>query len=551
MENFEHCFEVAGKSGKYQLIIACISITTSMFLPIVLLTLPINQIIPNFTFNQEGLDNNDGLGVINNQIVDRDLFCSTYYLNNNFDQISKNIEILSDTVNWTSDLKYVCNTKKIFSLVGTFYFLGNIASNLVFNKFPDRYGRRNIFIIFNLVSFFVLLQVMFLKSYVQILITSFIMGVTTLNLSTGTVIVIETIDKSYSGSVIGITNAMFPFIGLVNLTLVYLFGNWRLVYIWAILANVAVNILSFVYLKESPTWLNANKRYEELEEVFKFIAEINGNTKEFEEFLSNPKNTKIERDPEYTSLNLEQSCKKVTHLKRYKQHVYEITDLFIYPSLRMLTIKNIGLWAITGFSFFGVLLNLEGLTGSLEIDSLVAYIAEFIAEVASGYLAFIYGRRRMILYSFSFSVIGLFGFIIITLFSKIIGLMFLFLACLGIASAFNLLYIYSSELYPTNIKGLAINILSLTNRLISCIVPTFIAYFNGSSFICILGVLSVFGFLITLQLPESMDFNPGNEVEELEEDFEDFESEEDLSINGSNADGVVYLYDITRLLKSP
>jgi len=556
MENYDECFDKVGRWGSYQLKISIIIIITSMFGPILLLTIPINQMIPEFSIRVNGVNGTESI-----HITDKEEFCKTTYYDQDFKTLSKDIEISSITQTWSTELKFVCNTKKIFSLIGTVFFLGNIASNIAFNKFPDRYGRKRIFLIFNIISFVVLFQIVFLKSYVQILICAFIMGITSLNLSTGAVLINETINKSYSGTIMGITNAMFPFVGLLNLLLMGIFQNWRVVYYFIIVINLTANVLGMMYLRESPEWLNANKKYIELLDVFNYIAECNGTKHEFVLFLTNPDNTKVTIESDFEATNELNNLNKlpISHknddndvkVKR-KHHVYSVSDLFLLPSLRWLSINSVILWIISGFSFFGILLNLEGLTGSIVIDSLVTYIAEFIAEILSGYLAYVYGSKKVLFFSFVFSTVGTFSFLLITPFSKIIGIIFLFIASLGIASAFNIMYIYSPQIFPTNIKTLAVNTFSLMNRIAAGLVPTFLAFFPFITFV--IGLLCALGSFITLQVPDSTNYKPGDEVEEINDnvgEFIDSNLSEHSGTKSKASRASFYLEDMMKLLKSP
>jgi len=88
----------------------------------------------------------------------------------------------------------------------------------------------------------------------------------------------------------------------------------------------------------------------------------------------------------------------------------------------------------------------------------------------------------------------------------------LFLASMGISSAFNVLYIFSPQYYPTNIRALAISFFSLSNRIAACFVPVFLNMFKNVIFF--IGILSGIGAFVVFFLPEVLGFDAGAEVGE-------------------------------------
>jgi OCT family organic cation transporter-like MFS transporter 4/5 len=402
-------------------------------------------------------------------------------------------------------LKIVCHTKKIFSLVGTVYFVASLAGYLALSKFPDRYGRKTVFITLNVFSLIATVQMFFLFNYGQILVTSFVLGLSSLNMAISSVIVNENIDGKYTAFIIGLAMAMFPVGGLINTFFMYFIGNWQYYFFMNIILLIIVNFLCFKYVKESPKWLLANNRIKEYFETILYIAELNGN-------LERTKNLIQEHQPKIKkkSFSFDRGSVYVQG-NDYRHHIYDIYDLFKYQSIRTYTFANMYLWIVSGFSFYGILLNLEGLTGNIYIDSIVSYSAEFFAEIGSGIAADKYGRKFTVFWSFVLASIGCCFFPFFE--SYIISLPLLFISCIGIASAFNVMYIYSAELYPTNIKSLAVSVFFVFNRVAAGTVPFILTLINNV--VLFIFVLSVGGFLVVTLLPETLKREVSDEIEEI------------------------------------
>jgi OCT family organic cation transporter-like MFS transporter 4/5 len=498
---YEEILSRVGSWGKYQLIISIIVILSSMCLPMTLLILPMMQKEPNFSYVSPA-------GTI--AITDRQEFCRQVYYSENFGQMYEKIIISEDSmVNWASELKIVCNTRKVLAIVGTVYFLASITSNLAFSKFPDMYGRRRVFLLLNLFSFLSLFQLLYLKHLGQLIVSSFINGLGSLNLAVGSVIISENIDSRYSGLVMGLTNAMFPLGGIINTILIFYLNDWRYFLVFTITVYSFAVVLGFLYLKESPKWLYANQNKEEFTATIDYIAIMNGK-ETYSEYGNLPTFRRRRSSIVISGKN-----------EDYLRHVYDVLDLVKYKSIRSLSLKNLYLWIISGFSFFGLLLNLEGLTGNIFIDAIVTYSAELIAEIGSGFLSTSIGRKKTALYSFFIAFIGSLLFCMVDLFS--LEIVILFTAAMGVASGFNVLYIYTAELFPTNIKSLSISVFSLFNRLAGGTIPILLTYTRNITLA--ISLLSLGAVLVVMTLPESLGYEPGDELEEIRKDIYEDEDE--------------------------
>jgi MFS family permease len=496
MEKYEQLIDKAGKWGLYQQIISILVIFSSLYSPMILVVLPMMQKVPNFSFHS-GTDT----------ITDRYTLCTQYYYNEPFKVIQNKIKFDPNSIiNWAYQLKYVCNTKAIFSLVGTIFFVASICSNLTFSKFPDRYGRKTLFLFNNFLALIAMIQLVYLTHLGQLIFCSFAMGVASLNLALSSIILNEVIDHKYSGLIMGAANAMFPIGGICHALIIYFLEDWRYYLYLLIIFCIGMNILGILYLQESPKWLLANKDNDKFVETVCRISQINGNQIHFDDVPTRKGST--------TSAG-----KIVIPEDQYRKYVYSVWDLIKFPSLRWITLGNLYLWVITGFSFFGILLNIEGLTGNIYTDAFVTYIAEFIAEIGSGLAACKFGRKYSTLVSFILATFGSLLFIYIKYWY--FDIIFLFIGVIGIASSFNLLYIYSPELFPTNTKSLAMSVFSTSNRAAGGIIPILLTFTTDITFI--ISIMSLGAIFVVFTLRESMGFDAGDEIKEIEENiYEEF-----------------------------
>lgn len=372
-------------------------------------------------------------------------------------------------------------------------------------KFPDRYGRKKVFLYLNLACCFSYAQMFFLNNFIQLLLVAFASGLAGINLGLGSVIISENFDPKYAGITIGIAMAMFPLGGIINIFFIYFFNDWKFYFTIMLIGMSYGTYLGFKYMEESPRWLLANNKKAEFMEVMYAIAKINKRESELKSCINQLKKEIVRSDA--------QSQKEIYHeltKGECRKHVYEVTDLFCYPSTCKITVCSLFLWIVSGFSFYGVFLSLSELTGCVYVDSVVAYTAEIFAEIASGFIADKYGRKTTVFYSFLIAFIGNLLFLFS---SYYISLILLFVSCIGVASAFNVLYIYSAELYPTNVKSLAVSILFLSNRMSAGIVPYLLTIIPNA--VLIIAILSGLSVIVVSFLEESLGRNSGTEVPEI------------------------------------
>jgi MFS family permease len=297
----------------------------------------------------------------------------------------------------------------------------------------------------------------------------------------------------------------------------YIFEDWRVFFLLTLVLMAFNTYIILFYLKESPKWLLANNKIDQYLETIRFIAKFNGD----DNILSQMKTSPI--------LSRNTSNQSLIAFRNYN---YSITDLFTYKSLRLTTICGIYIWIVSGFSFYGLLLSLENFTGNIYLDSIVAYTAEFIAEIGSGIIADRYGRKPTILISF---LIGSSCGLSLIVSNTILNCVILFVSCIGVAAAFNILYIYSTELYPTNVKSLAVSVFFVFSRLAATIVPYMLTVFpNVTLLICVSSIIAAF---VMVKLPETLGSQIGDEIEEMKDNIFD-DKVSDSSFNYVNLNNV-------------
>ena len=107
--------------------------------------------------------------------------------------------------------------------------------------------------------------------------------------------------------------------------------------------------------------------------------------------------------------------------------------------------------------------------------------------------------------------------IIYTLLDSIgINYLCIYLATLGVASSFNVLFIYTPELYPTPIRGTICGCAYLLSRFGAMVVSPITIYFGAFTTNILFSCCSIASGIIISKMPETLGKELQNEIPEFE-----------------------------------
>jgi len=199
---------------------------------------------------------------------------------------------------------------------------------------------------------------------------------------------------------------------------------------------------------------------------------------------------------------------------------FSYSDLFTRKSIKALTYKHLYLWIVTGFSYYGIFLNLENLSNSskdIYYNAVTSYLAELSADILSGYLTLLYNKKSLLNVYYSLSCLGPIICIVSLSYQYVwINNFGIFLATFSISSALNLLFVFSGEYFPPQIITLAMNTLILSTDLSSYFVPLILIFMRNIN--VIITVSSFIAIIIIQTLPETNHDNLEFEFGEIDKD---------------------------------
>ena len=489
----EDCIIAAGENGKYQKIVTIISISLGS-LPFTLsITYAYLTKLPKFLTKDEA-------GQFTVPVdFDKNLFCSN---DNNFEYI-KDKKNSVDNFAYAFDL--YCSKEFFLPLYSTLFFFGGLIGSVLFASIPDKYGRKTIFQILQVLSLFLQLNILFAVGPWHLIFVYFFSGIASYSFGMSSIIIAEYLPRNVSNIIMSICNGSFPLCGIVIGIFFCVFNNMKLLFIITNIIQLIMTFLSLKYFKESPLWLFSLKLKRRLIETMKEIAKINDREIQFSEWLS--------KNEANLDKLLNQNTKEANTDEEIK--TYSLKEIFGFNSQKYNLIKAFFCWFMIGSVFYGIILNLAFFKGNFYIICFCSFSGEITGELSSGFLSGIFGRVKVICVNCFISGITM---IIVTLndSSILINYLCIYLATMGIASCFNVLFIFTPELFPTPIRGTICGYTYLLSRFGAMVVSpitTNLGIFNTNI------LFSVFCFasgIIISKMPETLGKELANEIPELE-----------------------------------
>lgn len=322
------------------------------------------------------------------------------------------------------------------------------------------------------------------------------------------VLATEPVGPSRRGSVGLLTFYFFSFGIAVLPVLSFFSGSWRHLYVVTSIPSVLYCLFVLPFLTESPRWYLMKGRLEDAMGVMRSIAAKNGKL-----------------IPVGISLALESDQDDCTESGELSGN---LADVFKSPVMRTRMIQMALIWLTCAMIYYGLSLNVGNLGSSLYLSVFLNGIAEVAAYALTAAMLDKFGRRAMLislmllsglsclLGSLTSVFVQVHGSNPMLMQNRVVGSTGGFvsgvkLLCnvVGIFSAaamYNLIYVYTSELFPTVLRNAALGLASEAGQIGAIIAPLVVvmATVSPSFPFAIIGVSAIVGSVLAFKLPETL-----------------------------------------------
>ncbi|XP_046399311.1 organic cation transporter protein-like isoform X2 [Ischnura elegans] len=288
--------------------------------------------------------------------------------------------------------------------------------------------------------------------------------------------------------------------------------NWRHMLL-ALYAPGLTFVAYFWLVPESVRWLMSRDRYEEAASIVKKVAKCNRVVLS-ESAMSIFRNPMEMSDCESSQPVLPEEVPKAFDIKMVK-------EMMSSKILMIRLIVNFICWMSVTMVYFGLSLGSVTLSGNMYVNFAVTALVETPGNGLSWPMMERLGRRWSLVLTFVFSGVlclatpflpddGGASWLPITAF--LLGKIF-------ITASFNILYTYSSEMFPTGLRGSSLAACSTFGRIGSMLAPQapLLAVYGPSLPYIVFGLMALIAGFSSLVLPETLNQNLPDTVKEAEQ----------------------------------
>jgi len=199
----------------------------------------------------------------------------------------------------------------------------------------------------------------------------------------------------------------------------------------------------------------------------------------------------------------QQSKEKQAEEKQGSAKKYNALALLRYASQRKNFLIMCYMWFCTSGVYYGLTINIKNLPGNTYITGIVMFVVEAVAYVLSGSLITIpfFGRKKSIIMFYAVSFV-IYGVIIVF---RIDGLWLTSLSLIArfcVSGVYNIIYTYSTEVYPTVVRSSGLGFNSVCGRVGGMVFP-FILDVLHDTITYLFITLNLIALLVVFMLPET------------------------------------------------
>ncbi|KAK3097972.1 hypothetical protein FSP39_014956 [Pinctada imbricata] len=521
-----------GKYQTFQLALSTIGIWPSAFQ---LLSIVFTGYRPDFECDTDQIDSTNITNIVTSNISFEVRQCDVTLFRNstNSTTVSKHackgyLYSIPKDRSFVTEWDLVCDRSALAEFSQTLAMIGQAIGATVCTSLADRFGRKTITVSSHLCILTLGIAIAFSPNYTVFAILRFFIGIFQQGIGmAGAILNLEIIpmENRYIVEILG------QLTWTTGVALVTAFGyflrdySWRYTHI-AISLFSCYSIIQYWIQEESIRWLIINNKLKEAERIVRKAARWNNVKyddvikrleilKEKKKSLAT-KETLTEKEeitrmininaddtmPQKACLDMESQTSDVEYLN--VTHIFR-EKIILFNSLILWFA-----WVTDSLTYYGLTLTSTSLAG----DRFVNYLITALVEYPAVFIEFFILNRYLFdcLHGF-FSVTDGNSSLITS--SRV----FTFLGKMTITGAFSTIFLYTPELYPTNLRNVGLGLSSAISRLGGMVAPfagilaMYISWGPGAAF----GIMCVIVSLLCLYLPETRGFELPQTIEELKQ----------------------------------
>ncbi|KAL1299367.1 hypothetical protein HN51_043813 [Arachis hypogaea] len=406
-----------------------------------------------------------------------------------------------------SEWGLVCGDKFKVGLVQSLFFAGCMIGAGIFGHLSDSFlGRKgSLMVVCALNAIFGCLTA-FSPNYWIYVIFRLLTGFSTGGVGLcAFVLATEPIGPTKRG-IAGMSTFYFFSIGIAILSAVaYIFQTWRALYIASSIPSILFVFLVIPFLSESPRWYLVRGRVTEAMKIMSNIASTNGKHLPSGVLLALDEETEVQAEAKTEALTLTYKNNNNKSLENKDAVGGSIVDVLRSPVTRIRLILMVAINFFCSVVYYGLSLNVVNLDTNLYMNVALNAVAEMPAFGITAILLDKFGRKPLAIGTMWFS--GLFCLLGSLMGNvgvwKLIRMVCGILGIFGMAGTYNLLFIYTAELFPTVVRNAALGCATQAVQMGAILSPVVVVLGGWLPF-AVFAVCGIVGGMFAFYLPETL-----------------------------------------------
>ncbi|CAG2215371.1 OCTN [Mytilus edulis] len=280
------------------------------------------------------------------------------------------------------------------------------------------------------------------------------------------------------------------------------------------------------FLDESLRWLVANGKRDQTEKVLKKACRMNNVS--YESVTEN-----VLLSKEINIIALEETHElnpgKENGLKKEKVERYTVFTLLKHKRILLGSVVLWIAWITNTLTYYGLMLTTSKLSGDRFLNNVIASLAEYPAVILQQSLINRIGRKSTLVIFHGIAGVSLVLATVCTTYGSeyswlpILGTVFSFVGRFAITGSFSTVFLYTPELYPTNLRNVGLGMASTVARAGSMMSPFAITLAEYISWgpAAVFATMNVIVTISLLTLPETMGRELPTTITELKDWYKD------------------------------